>query len=137
MDISILYPSLICIDFLSVSNLNFAGYTGSKSQVQNSQKIKFIQLDFFKLDFSKIKCRSIEGIRAYTFELCFWEKKSIRWSFTVYMYTYVSNGTTDGYLFFVTNPRLGPNFKCLLLVFKRLSVYFIEIFEICTKDGVW
>ena len=57
--------------FLSISNLKFAGYTGSKSQVQNRWKIKFIQLDFsnsifqkssqlnfrkkFKLDFSKVK----------------------------------------------------------------------------------
>ena len=34
------------------SNLNFAGYTGSKNPVQTRQKIQFI-----KFDFSKIKCR--------------------------------------------------------------------------------
>ena len=28
------------LDFLSISNLIFAGYTGSKSQVSNRQKIK-------------------------------------------------------------------------------------------------
>ena len=37
------------LDFLSNLNLNFAGYTGSKNQVQNS------------IDFSKIKCISIGG----------------------------------------------------------------------------
>ena len=34
---------------MSISKLNFAGYTGSKNQVQNS------------IDFSEIKCISIEG----------------------------------------------------------------------------
>ena len=40
-------------DFLSISNLNFEGYTGSKNQVRNRQKIKFIQLDFSNLIFQK------------------------------------------------------------------------------------
>ena len=34
------------LDFLSISNLNFVGYTGSKNPVRNRPKIKFIQLDF-------------------------------------------------------------------------------------------
>jgi hypothetical protein len=33
----------------------FAGYTGSKNQVQNRQKIKFIKLYLQKIDISKIK----------------------------------------------------------------------------------
>jgi hypothetical protein len=41
------------LDFLSTSNLNFAGYTGSKNQVQTRQKIKFIQLDFSNSIFQK------------------------------------------------------------------------------------
>ena len=41
------------LDFLSISNLNFAGHTGSKNQFPNRQKIK--------LDFSKIECRSTGG----------------------------------------------------------------------------
>ena len=41
------------LDFLSVLNLNFAGYTGGKNQVQTRQKIKFIQLDFSNLIFQK------------------------------------------------------------------------------------
>ena len=32
------------LDVLSISNLNYEDYTGSKSQVQTRQKIKFIQL---------------------------------------------------------------------------------------------
>ena len=39
------------IDFLFISNLKFAGYTGSKNQVQTRQKIKFSQLDFSNLFF--------------------------------------------------------------------------------------
>ena len=34
------------LDFLSILNLNFAGYTRSKNQFQTRQKIKFTQLDF-------------------------------------------------------------------------------------------
>ena len=34
------------LDFLSISNSNFAGYTGSKNQVQTRQKFQFIKLDF-------------------------------------------------------------------------------------------
>ena len=34
------------LDFLSISNSNFAGYTGSKNLVQTRQKIQFIKLDF-------------------------------------------------------------------------------------------
>ena len=36
-------------DFLSISNLIFAGYTVSKNQVRNRQKTKFVQLDFSKI----------------------------------------------------------------------------------------
>ena len=32
----------------SISKLIFAGYTGSKNQVQNRLKIKFVELDFSK-----------------------------------------------------------------------------------------
>ena len=45
------------LEFLSISNLNFAGYTGSKNQVRTRPKIKFVQLDL-----SKIKCKST-GVR--------------------------------------------------------------------------
>ena len=38
-------------------NLIFAGYTGSKNQVETNPKIKIIQMHF-----SKIKCRSIKGL---------------------------------------------------------------------------
>ena len=34
------------LDFLSISNSNFAGYTGSKNLVQTRQKFQFIKLDF-------------------------------------------------------------------------------------------
>ena len=34
------------LDFLSISNSNLAGYTGSKNLVQTSQKFQFIKLDF-------------------------------------------------------------------------------------------
>ena len=34
------------LDFLFISNLNFAGYTGSKNLVQTRQKFQFIKLDF-------------------------------------------------------------------------------------------
>ena len=44
------------LDFLSVSNWNFTACVTCKIQVLNKQTIKFVQLDF-----SKIKCRSIEG----------------------------------------------------------------------------
>ena len=49
------------IYFLSITNLNFAGYTGSKNQVRNRKKTMFIQLDF-----SKIKCR-LTGVLANIF----------------------------------------------------------------------
>ena len=39
------------LDFLSISNLNFAGYTGSKNLVQTWQKFQFIKLDFSNLIF--------------------------------------------------------------------------------------
>ena len=34
------------LDFLSISNSNFAGYTGSKNLVQTRQKFQFVKLDF-------------------------------------------------------------------------------------------
>ena len=34
------------LDFLSISNSNFAGYTGSKNLVQTRQKFQFIKVDF-------------------------------------------------------------------------------------------
>ena len=34
------------LDFLSISNSNFAGYTGSKNLVQTRQKFQFIKLNF-------------------------------------------------------------------------------------------
>ena len=34
------------LDFLSISNSNFAGYTGIKNLVQTRQKFQFIKLDF-------------------------------------------------------------------------------------------
>ena len=34
------------LDFLSISNSNFAGYTGSKNLDQTRQKFQFIKLDF-------------------------------------------------------------------------------------------
>jgi hypothetical protein len=37
----------------SISNLIFAGYTGSKNPVRNRQKIQFVKLDFSKLIFQK------------------------------------------------------------------------------------
>ena len=37
----------------SISKLIFAGYTGSKNQVRNRQKIQFVELDFSKLIFQK------------------------------------------------------------------------------------
>jgi hypothetical protein len=37
----------------SISKLIFAGYTGSKNQVQNISRIKFVELDFSKLIFQK------------------------------------------------------------------------------------
>ena len=43
----------------SILKLNFAGYTGSKNQVQNGLK-----MEFFKIHFSNIKCRST-GIRTF------------------------------------------------------------------------
>ena len=48
------------LDFLSISNLIFAGYTGSKNQVWNRQKIKF-KNQFCELEVPKIKCRSTGG----------------------------------------------------------------------------
>ena len=39
------------LDFWSTSNLNFAGYTGSKNQVRTRPKIKFIQIHFSNLIF--------------------------------------------------------------------------------------
>ena len=36
------------LDFWSISNQIFAGYTGSKNQVRNRLNIKFVQLDFWK-----------------------------------------------------------------------------------------
>ena len=34
------------LDFSSISNSNFVGYTGSKNLVQTKKKILFIKLDF-------------------------------------------------------------------------------------------
>ena len=42
------------LDFLYTSNLNFSGYTGSKSQAQTSQKVKFLRLDFSNSIFQKL-----------------------------------------------------------------------------------
>ena len=39
------------LDFLSISNSNFTGYTGSKNLVQTRQKFQFIKLDFSNLIF--------------------------------------------------------------------------------------
>ena len=39
------------LDFLSISNSNFAGYTGSKNLVQTRQKFQFIKLNFSNLIF--------------------------------------------------------------------------------------
>ena len=36
--VKVLFPYLSALDFLSISNLNFASYTGSKNQVQTRQK---------------------------------------------------------------------------------------------------
>ena len=45
------WPSLgpSVLDFKSISNSIFAGYTGSKNQVRNRLKIKFVQLYFSKI----------------------------------------------------------------------------------------
>jgi hypothetical protein len=51
------------LDFLSTSNLNFAGYTGSKNQVHPTW--------FFQLDFLKIKFRAIGGMNGWK-NLKFW-----------------------------------------------------------------
>ena len=37
----------------SISKLIFAGYTGSKNQIQTTLKIQFVELDFSKLIFQK------------------------------------------------------------------------------------
>ena len=42
------------LDFLSILNLIFAGYTGSKNQVWNKQKIK-LKIHFREIQISKIK----------------------------------------------------------------------------------
>ena len=47
--------------FWSISNLTFAGYTVSKSQVRNRLKIQFVEPDFSKSIFQKIKYRLIVG----------------------------------------------------------------------------
>ena len=52
-------PYRSALDFLSISNLNFAGYTGSKNQVRNRQKIKFVQLNFSKIRSIRGKCATI------------------------------------------------------------------------------
>ena len=39
------------LDFWSILNLIFAGYTGSKNQVRNRVKIQFVELDFLNLIF--------------------------------------------------------------------------------------
>jgi hypothetical protein len=45
-------PKLEELDFLSISNLNFAGFTGSENQVQNRDKLSssnlIFQIQFFK-----------------------------------------------------------------------------------------
>ena len=37
------------IHFWSISNSNFAGYAGSKNQVQKRAKVEFVELHFLKL----------------------------------------------------------------------------------------
>ena len=44
-------------DVWSISNWNFAGYKGSKYQVQTRKKIKFINLDIPNWNFAEMKCR--------------------------------------------------------------------------------
>ena len=41
------------LNFLSISNLNFAGFIVSKNQVRNKQKTQIIQLDFSNSIFQK------------------------------------------------------------------------------------
>ena len=51
-----LYPKLSNWIFnlqKSISELIFAGYTGSKNPVRNRQKIQFVELDFSNLIFQK------------------------------------------------------------------------------------
>ena len=61
----------------SISKLIFAGCTGSKNQVWNRLKIKFAELDFSKLIFSKIKYRST-GSKALSICTWFFEKSSLK-----------------------------------------------------------
>ena len=56
-------------DFWSLSNWNFAAYTGSKYQVQTRQKIKSIKLDtYFKLEFCKNQVQIDRG--SISFGIC-------------------------------------------------------------------
>ena len=41
------------LHFWSISNLNFAGYKGSKKQVWNRPKMEFVEIHFAKLIFQK------------------------------------------------------------------------------------
>ena len=42
------------MDFQSISNLIFAGYTGGKNSARNRLKIKFMELDFTKIKYKSI-----------------------------------------------------------------------------------
>ena len=64
--------------FLSISKLNFAGYTGSKYQVQTRQKIKFVQLDFSNSFFQTVGGIGKQGI----INLCTeWKFHWVKWNF--------------------------------------------------------
>ena len=51
----------------SISKLIFAGYTGSKNQVRNRLKIKFVKLDFSKLIFQKSSTDQ-QGVRSMKYK---------------------------------------------------------------------
>ena len=60
------------LDFLSISNSNFAGYTGSKNLVQTRQKFQFIKLDFSNLIFQdpsadRYRVRGLKDISTLNF----------------------------------------------------------------------
>jgi hypothetical protein len=52
------------LDFWSISNSNFAGYTSNKNKIPPTC--------FFKLDFSNIKCRTVQNIEETFAVLDFW-----------------------------------------------------------------
>ena len=53
------------LDFLSFSNLIFAGYTGVKFKFEIDKKIKFIQLDFSNSIFQKSSADQMWGSRGH------------------------------------------------------------------------